>query len=539
MTFIRRGGLGALLAVVAVSGVALAQSPPPSTSGRVRPGIISNPDSALAMALAEIEGDDLALEDAVAKGLAQSTIAREAEADLSAARGAVRREKGAFDPELFAGSEWRGDEIPAATPFAGAEVLETEDSKVEGGARIQLPFGTEVEASLESARLSTNSIFAALNPQYDAAGKLAVRQPLLKGFGPSTRSELSAAERELEASTARYDDATLAVRTDVEKNYWDLYAAARDLAVQRLIRDGAAALVQQAELRAGVGLVGPGDVANARVFLAEQEQFVIDREEALDTVSDNLASLIGQRPVLPSLRYRPTAEPPRDFPVESPDSLVSWAVTQNRALQAGARRVEAVQALADGAKWDALPTLDVFGTLGGVGLAGDQRDVIFGGDTLRTSIYGDRGDATSDALARDFPNWSAGIRVEFPLGLREGRGERDRLRAEVARAREQVRAQEYALEQQVRVAHRELANSTRRLEAATRGVEASREQVRIGSLEYQAGRSTAFELVRLAADLATAEQRYSQALVRTAKAAAELRRLTAGVYPTGAATPSP
>ena len=32
-------------------------------------------------------------------------------------------------------------------------------------------------------------------------------------------------------------------------------------------------------------------------------------------------------------------------------------------------------------------------------------------------------------------------------------------------------------------------------------------------------------------DLAAAQQRYSQALVRTAKAAAELRRLTSGAYP--------
>ena len=39
---------------------------------------------------------------------------------------------------------------------------------------------------------------------------------------------------------------------------------------------------------------------------------------------------------------------------------------------------------------------------------------------------------------------------------------------------------------------------------------------------------TAFEVVRLAADLATAQQRYSDALVRTARAAAVLRQLTGG-----------
>jgi outer membrane protein TolC len=50
--------------------------------------------------------------------------------------------------------------------------------------------------------------------------------------------------------------------------------------------------------------------------------------------------------------------------------------------------------------------------------------------------------------------------------------------------------------------------------------------VRIGVLEYRSGRTTAFELTRVAADLATAQQRFSQALVRTAKAHADLKRLT-------------
>ena len=60
---------------------------------------------------------------------------------------------------------------------------------------------------------------------------------------------------------------------------------------------------------------------------------------------------------------------------------------------------------------------------------------------------------------------------------------------------------------------------------------ASIKQVEIGMLEYRNGRTTAFEVVRLAADLATAQQRYSDALVRTARAAAVLRQLTGGWYP--------
>jgi len=62
-------------------------------------------------------------------------------------------------------------------------------------------------------------------------------------------------------------------------------------------------------------------------------------------------------------------------------------------------------------------------------------------------------------------------------------------------------------------------------------VAAAQEQVRIGLINFRNGRSTAFELVRLAADFAQAQQRYSRELVRNAKAAATLKQLTSGGYP--------
>jgi hypothetical protein len=61
----------------------------------------ANPDSALRVALDELEGSPLSLKDAVAFGLERATSVRAAEAAYSAAIGSVRREKGVFDPELF------------------------------------------------------------------------------------------------------------------------------------------------------------------------------------------------------------------------------------------------------------------------------------------------------------------------------------------------------------------------------------------------------------------------------------------------------
>ncbi len=506
------------------SGLALAQAP------EQRP-FDSSPDSVLAALIARLPGTRLDLEAAVNAALVQATTIREAEAGLRAAKGAVRREKGGFDPEVFASYDAFGDHTPTTSPFAGAPVLDTEERATSAGARMRWRTGTEIEAAILSRRLETNSSYETLVPKYVADGRIELTQPLLKGFGPAARAPLSFAERELDAAESRYESTVLAVRATVEQLFWDLYAAERDLAVERLIRDRAAQLVEETRLRGRIGVTGPDDVANSEVFLAQEDQAVLDREELLGAISDRLATVIGQRPELGLSTFRPTQEPPLVFPVAPTDSVVALALAHNHDLQVVQSRIAALRALERGASWDALPELELVGSLGGNGLAGTPLE----GDTLQTSRSGS--DSWSQVLGRDFPTWSLGLRLTLPLGLRAGRGERDRLRAEVELAESQLVAVERELEENVRNRQRELTNAAPRVAAARRGVVASLEQTRIGLLEYQNGRKTAFEVVRLADDVATAQQRYSQALVRAAKSAAALRLLTAGHFPPPPSSP--
>ena len=393
---------------------------------------------------------------------------------------------------------------------------------------MNLPIGTSLEASLNAVKLETNSAFANLNPQYTTFTALSLRQPLLGGFTVSAMKRSASADRQEEAAKARYDQEVLAVNSAVEAAYWDVYAAERDYAVQRLTRDQAVAFLDETKTRARAGLIGPNQVANARTFLAEQELLLLDRQEQLDHLSDGFASLIGRRPDRGTERFVAIDNPPEEFTVEEVEVLVRRAQESNLALRAAGADVEARRALSDAASWEALPRLDLVASLGGNGLAGAEQDVIFLNDTLRTTRGGSFGSAVGQALRREFPTWSVGLELTVPIGLRTGLGERDRLEAEVGIA-EQSRIQQIrALEEEVRANFRELANGRRRLQAAKEGVDAAQEQVRIGQIEFQNGRTTAFELVRLGADFAAAQQRYSQALVRSAKAATNLRRLTSG-----------
>jgi outer membrane protein TolC len=488
-------------------------------------------DSALATELASLPGAPLSLEEALGYAVDGAIRVRLAGADSAAARGTLRYEQGTYDPELYGELGYRSDDVPTASFFSGADVLQTDGSSGEAGLRWTAPLGTELSASLSAVRSETNSDFALLSPQYDAIGELRVTQPLLDGFGVGQRGQLTAAEHEMQAAEARLDNARLGTQAQVESLYWELYAVGRDYTVQRTITERAQALLQQAETRSRAGVVGPADVANAKVFLAQQQQAELDAQESLGDTSDRLASLIGYRPPHGEALFKPTDEPPADYPVPTADELVLTAEENNLELRGLQREVEARRALFDQAKRNALPSLDAYGALGGTGLSGTPQEVDFGGETFTTEINGNLGDGLSQVLSRDYPSWRVGLTLTVPIFNRTDGGEKDRLAAELVRSEQRLEEARRLLETQVRTAQRALANGRERLDIARFGVTAAQEQVRIGVLEYENGRTSAFELVRLGGDLASAQQRYSRALVRTARAVATLRQLTGGAYP--------
>jgi outer membrane protein TolC len=485
-----------------------------------------SPDSALTIALSQITGAPLTLAEAEAAAMEQATDVREARGAFLAARGTMRSEKGAFDPELFAEISRNETDTPTASPFSGASLIRGKQAFASGGARVTLPTGTELTASIQSTRVDADSSLSGANPEYDAAAALEFRQPLLKGFGPGAWGDRNAAVRSYEAARARYDDAVQRIRAVITQTYWDLYAAERDLAVQRLLRDRAASFLDQAEKRGKAGIVGPAVVANAAVFLSEQEQAVLDREEQYDKTSDRIGTLMGRRPSSEQARYRPIDNPPREFVLEAEDSVVARALAGNRALLGAERDVAAARARERGARWNAFPQLDLFGSIGGVGLNGTPRVIDFGGTTYVANVSGDRNDAISDAIDRRYPNWTLGARMTVPIGFRAGRGEHERTKGELVQSEQRYLAARRSLEERVRAANRDLAHSVKRLDSARTGVTAALEQARIGLLEYSLGKTTSFDLVRLGADVASSQQRFSQALVRTAKAVAEIRWLT-------------
>ena len=483
----------------------------------------ADPDTSYLAGEPATESMGLTLDQAQRLAAANSPAARSALAALRSARGARMKEAGALDPVLYAANEQISNDNPVASPFAGSRFR---SRSVSGGLAWRSPIGTSLDLSLSRVRNETDDPFSILPTERRAQARLGFVQPLLNGFGPAAaRGELRAADRELDAAREALAAATLDLNASVESSYWELYAAERQLTVQRLLRQRAAVFLRDQVLRERAGVVGPGTVATARTFLAEQETALLDARLRAAASSDHLAEVIGSRPESAE-RFGTLDEPPAPAPVEPLAAVLARAFDHNPSLRAGRADSAAARARERRAAWNGWPTVEAFGGYGAAGLAGVGREVTFGSQTFGTVFDRGFGDAWDQVSGHDFPQWSFGIRVRMPLLWQAERGEHELQLGRYERARETLRARQLALESAVRAAHREAESGQRELDAAQTLVEAAEEQTRIARLEYQAGRGTAYDLVNFEADLAAARFRETEVRVRIARATAELRRLT-------------
>jgi outer membrane protein TolC len=473
----------------------------------------------------EIEGQTLGLtlDQAHRLSVANSPLTRGALGALRSAKGSQMIVAGDFDPVLVAANEQISVDSPVSSPFAGSELRER---LVTGGVSWLSPIGTNISVSMVQDKVETNAPFTTLPRERRAGARVNFVQPLLKGFGPAaTRGELRARDREVEAAERRYESAELLLSADVEASYWTLYAIERDVAARRRQRQSAAVFLRDQMLRGRAGVAGPAAVAAARTFLADQEAILLESRLAVRTASDRLAQAIGISPGA-NARLHAADEPTPPPALEPLDDVMHRAMTVNTELRAAEQDTAAAIHRLKAAAWNAWPSIEAYGGYGGQGLAGTSQQIVFGGDTLGSTVDTGFDHAWDQVWGDDYPEWNFGVRLIMPIPWRSDRGEHERARGEYERAREALRGRRLALETDVRTAYREAETAQATLTALRELLSATQEQARIGRLEYQTGRATAYDIVDLEAQVAGAQLRMSQAMVRVARSRAELRRLT-------------
>ena len=212
-----------------------------------------------------------------------------AEFDLKAARGY-------YEPR-FSGQSYYELSTAANVSIFSSNQKTTLGTFV-GNAGIQgfIPkFGTVLSANFNNQRQTTNNSISILSPQLNSSLAFSVTQPLFRGRSfDQPRRSIEIAKRNLSLTDTQFRQRTIDIIANVQRAYWDLTYALRNLQVQR---DGVKDAKDQLEHNRRLvneGQLAPIDILAAETQVANFEQAVYDALNVVGVAENNLKNMISQ-----------------------------------------------------------------------------------------------------------------------------------------------------------------------------------------------------------------------------------------------------
>lgn len=296
-----------------------------------------------------------------------------------------------------------------------------------------------------------NSPFNQVPSVWDTVNQVDIRQPLLRGSGvainriagpnatPGRYNGVLISRVRSDISLADFEATVRDLVRDVERNYWELYFAYRDLDTKMTARDATRKTWENRKLRLDNGVGRPDEEAQAR---QQYFNFKAQAENALTGVGAGQLGVLGAERNLRRLMglsvgdntiIKPTSEPsvaPIAFDWQASQAATleqrpeirrqKWTIKQRELEYAAAKALNTWQ-------------LDLVGQYGFRGF----------GDNLFGSRSRSNGSAFDDLINGDLDDWNFGFELNGPIGNRQGhlaiRNAELRLMREKAVLREQQR----------------------------------------------------------------------------------------------------
>ncbi|MEP6569445.1 MAG: TolC family protein [Acidobacteriota bacterium] len=483
-----------------------------------------------------------------------------AEFDLTAAHGA-------YDPRLSSATYYERIKSPISSFLSGGANGATTQSDYTGTARLegQTPkFGGNYRLDFSSVRLTSNNQFTALSPQYPTALTFNYTQPLLRGLRfDNNRRQIEIAKKNLSLTDAQFRQRAIETITSVQRAYWDLVFALRNLQVQRdAVRDSRAQLEHNRRL-VTEGALAPIDVVAAEAQVAGFEQTLFSSLEDVSRSENNLKNLIAvnRQNDLWNESIIPTDSVDLAPPEISLPEALKAAMDNRPELQQSNVLGEINQIDQKYFREQTKPAIDLVGSYGLVGLAGTQNGAgsPFAGasntelrarvdqlltqaglplltplppQTLSPILIGGYAQSVQNLLSDRFNNFRVGVQINLPLRNRTAEAQLGRSLVEGQRIATQREQLEQTIQVDVRNALQSVRSAEARLHAAGIARQAGEQQYQSEQRKLDAGQSTVFLVLERQTALATARGNELRAQTDLNKAIAELQRATGNALTT-------
>jgi len=505
------------------------------------------------------EQQPMTLREAIALALTNNKDIEVARDNVKIAEYDLLSVHGAYDPRLSAQSYFERIKTPAASFLSGASnAVETANftanSRLEG---LAPKFGGNYRLDFSSARATSNSLFTALNPQYPTALTFSFTQPLMRGLRfDLPRRQIEVAKKNLSLTDAQFRQRAIEIITSVQRSYWDLVFALRNLQIQRdSLNDSRTQLAHNRRMVAE-GSLAPIDVVAAETQVANFEQAEFSALEDVNRAENNLKNMIAenQKAKLWNLSIIPMDQADLTLPqVSLPDAMN--AALQNRQELRQSDLAREINLLDQKLYRDQTkPEIDLVGSYGMVGNAGtvtattnpfsssndqlrarvNQLSVLSGLQPLATppataidpNLIGGYPQSLTNLGSNRFNNFRVGVAISLPLHNRTAQGQLGHSLVEGKRIATQREQLEQLIQVEVRNALQSLKTAAARLRSAAIARSTAEQQYESEKRKLDVGQSTVFLVLERQTALATARGNELRAQTDLNKSIAELQRAT-------------
>jgi len=504
--------------IVAVAAVLMTASPLRSQTAGPTPTLTPSPAPTPIPTLTPSPAPalTLTLEDAVRRAIDHNPELSIVRLGTEVEAAQVGASESAYAP-VFSTTLGRSSTVtPPSNFLLGTSGVDTRDWFSSTGVRQRVPWGSGTwSVSWDAARTTSNSPLNSFDPSVQSGVQFAFSQPLLRDRKiDAARQQIVIAKRNQESSEFRFRESVVQTVASVKQAYWTLKALRANVTLQESSLDLAQKLAKENEVRVRVGQAPPLDLVQVEAEVADRREGLIRARAAAEDGEDRLRRLImdPHDASFWQVRIDPADEPAGRDPLPDLDAIVAKAIDGRydvaRARNEVANAATSVEYFGN----QKLPDVRLETSYRGSGLGGSQllRTGVFPGVITGRADSG-FGDVLGQVFGRDYPTWSFGLTVSYPLG--HSYEELSAVRAGVERRQAAARVASLQLDvaAALRQAARQIRSTAEREDAARAGAALAAERSRDEQRRYEAGLSTSFLVTQAQRDLLQAQVSLLQA----------------------------
>jgi outer membrane protein len=385
-----------------------------------------------------------------------------------------------------------------------------------------LPWGASYTATWNSSRATTTSLFQSFSPQIGSNLNLQFTQPLLRNFDiDQIRQQVANSRKTRELSDIQLQTVITQTQRSVKNAYWDLVYAINNLKAQQQ----SLALSQQSlkdnQKRVEIGTLAPIDIVQSQAEVANNEQSVIIADAAIRTAQDNLRALILDPAAADfwTVAFEPTDAPTFTEQAIDVDAAVRNALDKRTDLLSAKNGLEQsdinIRYFRNQIKPDVNANVSYITTAaGGTQLSQVDFAAAALGGAINRTVVAERGfgSVLGDVFQNQYPNWTVGVSIGYPLGASTAHANLARVKLEYEQSQAQLKSMQLQVATQVRAIARNVQTNQKRVQAAGVSRELQEKKLEAEEKKLAAGMSSTFLVLQAQRDLALARTTEVQAV---------------------------